>query len=38
VKNGAIVEKVGVRVIAMEFDNFGDEATSRTAFDVNNDV
>ena len=34
----AIVEEVGVRVVAVDFEDFGDEAAARAALDVNDDI
>ena len=36
--HGAVVEKISVGVVAVNFEDFGDEAASRPALDLNDDV
>ena len=36
--DGAVVEEVGVRVVAVDFEHFGDEAASGPALDLNDDM
>src|SRR5690348_5545652 len=36
--DGAEIKKVGVRIVAVDFEDFGDESPARSAFDVNDDV
>ena len=37
-KDGAKVEEIGVRVIAVDFEDFGDESAARPSFDMDHDV
>jgi len=37
-KHGAVAKEVGVGVVTVDFEHFGDETASREAFDVNDDV
>jgi hypothetical protein len=34
----AVVEQVGIRVVAVDFEHFGNEAASRPSFHLDNDI
>jgi len=36
--DGAEIEKIGVRVVAVDFEDFGDESAARPSFDVDDHV
>jgi len=36
--DGAEIEKIGIRVVTVDFEDFGDESAARPSFDVDDDV
>ena len=36
--DGAEIEEIGIRVVTVDFEDFGDESAARPSFDVDDDV
>jgi hypothetical protein len=36
--DGTEIEKIGIRAVAVDFEDFGDESPARPSLDVNDDV